>query len=64
MLSIEKLASVKIWETIKYLICELLIYSAKNESKNCPCGELMSDCSYPYCGLGGETLEEGDKNAK
>ncbi len=33
-----------------------LIVLAVEIAKNCPCGELMADCSYPYCGLGGETL--------
>ena len=38
-------------------ILKSLVNLSVQMATNCPCGELIEDCSYPYCGLGGETID-------
>lgn len=62
MLSIEKTLKEFANNWINFnLIVKLYNYCfLQKEPKNCPCGELIEDCSYPKCGLGGEILEEDE----
>jgi hypothetical protein len=52
------------WINVKYLVLKYLVYklleNPEEITKICACGELLENCSYVYCPIGVEHLEEDE----